>query len=207
MLRKPSLLLNVLLPIILGILLLYQYQKNIRDASELGLGAETTSFYPKLKEYPIHLSSPSMTDEFIQGWNSRGNKPIALWLGNSQLHGVNQLKEGEANCISYLFEKLQQEDKEVVGVSYPNANLQEFLASVLYYSSKIPLKTIILPIFFDDMREDGIRSDLQENDLVNTVHRYPLYIQNIESIRELKIKDTVSEKIDGSDYEGIKETA
>jgi hypothetical protein len=39
----------------------------------------------------------------------------------------------------------------------PNAGLQEFYLSYMYWKKKLKIKVLVIPLFFDDLREEGIR--------------------------------------------------
>ncbi|RYE56806.1 MAG: hypothetical protein EOP48_07200 [Sphingobacteriales bacterium] len=39
----------------------------------------------------------------------------------------------------------------------PNASLQEFAVMYAYWKNRFPIREIVIPIFMDDVREDGIR--------------------------------------------------
>lgn len=206
MFKRSSVIFNVILPLFLGILILYFYQSQIRTASDLGLGAETVSYFPRVGEMPIHVSSPQEGEALVKGWMVREQKASFLWLGNSQLHGVNQMKKGDANCVKYLFDALSPYNKEVLGISYPNANLQEFLVSTLYYTQRLPVKAVILPVFYDDMREDGIRTEIRNNDIIRSIQGKAVYFEQVKNIKELKPVDTVESDAATADFKGIEET-
>jgi hypothetical protein len=207
MLKRPTVFFNILIPVFIGILMLYYYQGRIRKASEIGLGEGTSSYTPYIGNYPIHIMDPSLTDSMKKGWLSRGSKDVYLWLGNSQLHGVNQHKEGQVNCVAFLFDHLKLVNKEILGVSYPNANLQEFLVSVLYFAQEFPLQRIILPVFYDDMREDGIRDEININSVVTKIGNQNEYYDNINNIKQLKIRATGIADQKNDNFKGIQQTA
>lgn len=205
--KKPNILINVLLPLILGIVLLYYYQQRIRSAADIGLGEGTSSYFPTIKNYPIHISDPIFADSILRGWQERGPKPLYLWQGNSQLHGVNQYKLGQSNCVEFLFDSLNKKNIEVIGASYPNGNMQEFLVSLIYFFNKFPIKAVIQPIFYDDMREDGIRNEINIPKVIKVIGRDSIYFQNIPNIKALKISDTLNESSKSDDFSGIHATA
>ena len=73
----------------------------------------------------------------LAGFQRRGSTRAALWLGNSQLHGVNQWKEGDETAPARLFAHLHERGLDLITLSQPNANLQEHL--VLYaYAADAP---------------------------------------------------------------------
>ena len=209
MLKKVSPLFNIILPLLLGIVLLYWNKSRVRKAEDIGLGEGTSSYYPSLNNYPIHLSTPSSLDLFMKGWKKRGGSELYLWVGNSQLHGVNQYKNSDKNSVEILFDSLKQYNREVLGTSYPNANLQELLATTVYYTSIVKIKAVIMPVFYDDMREDGIRDIISScNPLVMALKKDSIYFDNIESIKSLETKSNEMPNTEESkDFGGIKETA
>jgi hypothetical protein len=206
MLKKPTIVSHILFPTLLGIVLLYVYQNRIRKASEIGLG-EGTSIHLASNDYgPPHIMHLKDFPDLVKGWTERGKKETFLWLGNSQLHGINQFKEGNLNSIEYLNSLVKSDKKEVLAMSYPNANLQELLVSTLYASTALPLKGIILPVFYDDMREDGIRSEIQRTEVITNIQSKHNYFKEIPAIKSLRLPDSATGKIN-SDFDGIKETA
>ncbi len=207
MLKKPNVLLNILLPILLGIGLLYYYQRHIRSAADIGLGEGTYGYFPVVDKFPIHITDAQFADSVVKGWKERGAKPLYLWQGNSQLHGVNQYKPGQVNCVEFLFNALKNNNEEVIGASYPNGNMQEFLLSLIYFSHKLPLKAVVQPVFYDDMREDGIRNEINIPDVVAAVKPDSPYFLNIPNIAALKINDSLSGDVKGDDFNAIHATA
>ncbi|MBK9099373.1 MAG: hypothetical protein IPM14_14910 [bacterium] len=127
---------------------------------ELALGVETSSFFPRISSHPIHIAGLDSLDSFIEGWKSRGQKDLILWLGNSQLHGINQFKEGDNTSPGYFYNYLKNTDFDLLAFSLPNANLQEHYLLFEYLKSILPVKELILGICFDDLREASIRHDL-----------------------------------------------
>lgn len=182
---------NIVLPLILGISFLYYYKRKLVKAEEIGIGRETTIYTPWVDNYPLHITYLKHVDTLYNGWEKQGSKTLTLWLGNSQLHSINQYKGGQQNCIHYLYDSLQHMNKTVLGISYPNANLQEFLFTVLYFTQKCTgVKQIVLPVFFDDMREDKIRDDIGNSTAVEQVlqSKDSGYFSDISSISHLKNK-------------------
>ncbi len=208
MFNKPSVILNIILPLILGTLLLYGYSSFRRSASEIGLG-KGTSFYTAVhNSEPIHITSLEMADSLFKGWKKRGQKELSLWFGNSQLNGINQFVEGQKNCTAFAFETLLPYKKELLGVSFPNGNLQEFLVSVLFLCNKFPVKNMILPVFYDDMREDGIRNEVNSSQVTDmlTGKQFKQYVADVPSIITLKASEPAGE-IKDQDMKALDQTA
>jgi hypothetical protein len=81
---------------------------------------------------------------------------VSLFLGNSQTHSINQMHSREVNYVELIEHKIQNENK-ALAFSFPNANLQEHYTCLQYVLSRKKLKELVLPVFMDDLREDGIR--------------------------------------------------
>ena len=98
----------------------------------------------------------------LAGQRSRGATQAALWLGNSQIHEVNQWKPGETTASPLLFDSLRQHGLDLLTFSFGNASLQEHYVMFEHLRQRMPLKVLILPVVFDDMREEGLRHDVAE---------------------------------------------
>ena len=130
-----------------------------KQFDQLALGEETKSYFATSGKFPVHiqkLNSASL-QALKMGWEVRGKKDCLLFLGNSQMHSVNQLKDSETTYLGILNDKTQGTD--VLGVSFPNANLQEHWLAFAYLKQSLPIRYVALPVFMDDLREDGIRAD------------------------------------------------
>jgi hypothetical protein len=86
-----------------------------------------------------------------------------LWLGNSQLHLVNQFRQGDQIAPYWMRGGLSCPEVSVpFGFSLANANLQEQYVLATYAVSRLPVRLILLELCFDDMREDGLRTDFSD---------------------------------------------
>jgi len=83
-----------------------------------------------------------------------------LWLGNSQLPTINQMRPGDRTMVSILNESLLSRGTYVMGCAPPNANLQEHLLIAHYLFPRLKPSVLLLPVFYDDFRETGIREQL-----------------------------------------------
>jgi hypothetical protein len=133
---------------------------------DLALGTETSPYFAKNSlNGPIHISRIDDNEEpdFINTYINSGKSKTILFLGNSQTHSINQIKKDQINFIQILNDSLITSNSSVFCQSIPNANLQELLLSYLYWRNKFHVKTLVLPLFFDDLREDGIRDVFYPN--------------------------------------------
>ncbi|NOY43636.1 MAG: hypothetical protein GXP26_17605 [Planctomycetes bacterium] len=130
------------------------------DFDQFALDEYTISFFPEVDSYPIHVKSLDEIQECLAGWAHRGRKPVVLWLGNSQLHAVNQAGPHGEPSSAKLHRRLQEIDLDLLTFSLPNANLQEHYLLFEYLRGMMNIRTVLLPVVFDDMRETGIRSEI-----------------------------------------------
>lgn len=156
--RGKILLLEIIIGSLIGLFLISKITKSKLDFENMALGEETQAYYAQNEDYPLHLEKlkPESLNQFNEGWRKRGQKDVALVLGNSQTHSINQMQKGDVTYVEKLF--LDYKDSlDVLTISYPNANLQEFYYTFNYALLEFPLQTLILPVFMDDLREDGLR--------------------------------------------------
>ncbi len=129
-----------------------------QDFEEFALGEGTSSCFARHDGYPIHTDNleQQVVDSMITGWQQRGRKEVIFLFGNSQMHGINQYREGHVSYNHILFDSLQTQ-YDVLAQSVPNANMQEILYMFQFWNQKVKISSVVVPVFFDDMREDGIR--------------------------------------------------
>lgn len=89
-------------------------------------------------------------------------EPIVLWLGNSQLHTINQMASGDHLAPYWLRQALSARHVLPVGFSLPNANFQEYFVISTWVTSQVAPKLIIISLVFDDLREDDLRGDFRD---------------------------------------------
>lgn len=124
------------------------------DFSNLALGEATSTVYAKDSEdRSIHVSVIDSLNKktIFDTWKINGKKDVTLVLGNSQTHSINQMKVDEVNYLEFLDKQIV--NRQILGNTYPNASFQDFLISYSYWKDILPVKDVIIPVFFDDMRE------------------------------------------------------
>lgn len=134
------------------------YRINFEDANVMG--AETSEIKYVMNGFRIHCGDSRDAHECLTGLNQAPHKNVALWLGNSQLHAVNQLQPNQLNAPPIAFKQFDREQIYLMAFSQPNANLQEHFLTYVYLNQQRQLSHLILPVVFDDFREDGIRPEL-----------------------------------------------
>jgi len=149
-----------------GVALLYVFMSNDNPVQfeELALGETTEPVYTIVDVKKIHCSDMRNSRECIAAYEEFGREqPVSLWLGNSQVHAINQPKPNDETAATKLHRRFQLHDKYFLTYSQPNANLQEHYILFAHMITNIPVKTLVLPVVFDDMREDGIRTSLSSS--------------------------------------------
>ena len=127
---------------------------------EVALGSETTAVFARVDGVPIHCIDLRDIEGCLAGIRARHPSRVALWLGNSQLHAINQYETGERTAPALVHDRLAGAGLDLLTLSPPNANLQEHYALFEYVRARVPLELVIVPLVFDDLREDGLRATI-----------------------------------------------
>ena len=151
--------------LIIAIFALYYFSEIKKDQikfEELALGKDVTVEFGTVDNYKVHCQDLRDINECISSYLNYGeNLPVTLWLGNSQLHAINQFTAGDKPSSVKLHKLLKKKEQFLITFSQPNANLQEHLILLSHLIQKLPVKNLILPVVFDDMREINIRSQIE----------------------------------------------
>jgi len=142
-----------------GLLVLnYYYQKRIVP-EELALGKGTMS---AVAEWNSTRLNAWRLDDYAAVYpaapGKAGDRREVLWLGNSQLHAVNQFKDGDTTAPYFASDAL---GRPFYALSLPNASLQEHLVVTAWAIQHRTPEWLLVPIVFDDTREDGLRPDFK----------------------------------------------
>ncbi|RPI42580.1 MAG: hypothetical protein EHM59_17510 [Betaproteobacteria bacterium] len=155
---------RLLLAVVIAALALHVYGNRRIVAEDFALGAENFHGHEDWNGTRFTASSPKEIAALLRELPAASSTPrpaTVLWLGNSQLHAVNQFKAGDHLAPYWLRKDWPCPDCLLpLGVSLPNASLQEFL--VLYHaaSTRVAIDAVIVAAVFDDLREDGLRPEL-----------------------------------------------
>jgi len=159
-----SLALPILIGVFIGLFVLGELSKRLEDAKkfdELALGDETSSYYARIDGQAVHCKDYDDSLQCIESYKKTSKQDVVLWLGNSQVHSINQMKPGDETAAPILHRSLRNYQKYFMTFSQGNANLQEHYVLFEYLSAQLPISTLVLPVVFDDMRETGIRSTIK----------------------------------------------
>jgi hypothetical protein len=127
---------------------------------DLALGAATDAYFAEVDGDPVHCVDLDDADGCLHGYTRRGGRPAVLWLGNSQLHAVNQYEQGQETATSLVHRRLEADGLDVLAFSLANATLQEHLVLYLWLAERVTLRALVLPMVFDDARETGVRASV-----------------------------------------------
>ena len=192
--------------IILSFITLYWVSSSIKNNinfNDLALGEETVSYFGTVKNKRVHCMDGNDLDLCLDSYFNHGKKnDVTLWLGNSQLHAINQKQKGQETATVKLHKLATKYKEYLISVSQPNANLQEHFLLSSYLIKKLPVKYIILPVVFDDMREDGVRFSLkyllEDQTTIDLIKDYEtgkkLLTQNKNSNKNLNIDENLQDK-------------
>jgi len=153
---------ELLLGTMVAVMLVSFYHSRNVDAENFALGPQNTSPVEQWQGKHFTAHSPLLIKRLVEEFSdSVSADAYWLWLGNSQLHTINQKKDGDHLAPYWLRQGLAcSKCSEPIGVSMPNANLQEYLVLERYLEQRLPIRGIIVSLVFDDLREDGIRNEL-----------------------------------------------
>ena len=154
---------------------------------QVALNEETTVYFASVEGRSVHCEGTTDRTSCLDSLKTANLPFNTVWLGNSQLHAINQFREGEASSVETLHKKLFEMGDYLVSFSQPNANLQEHYMLLEYLKTQIKIDTLILPLVFDDTRETGIRAGLQyvfENEVASSEIAQSSYGERLIKSRE-----------------------
>lgn len=126
---------------------------------EAALG-ESESHFAVVDGTSVHCRNVLDADRCVAGATAQLSNKRFLWLGNSQLHAINQRKAGDRSAPEILHRSLRSSGGYLVTFSEPNASLQEHLVLFANLLPRLQPDVLILPLVFDDFRETGIRAEI-----------------------------------------------
>ena len=127
---------------------------------DLALDDQTTGVFAAVDGSPIHCMDMTDLPTCLPGFERRASRAAALWVGNSQLHAVNQWSPGQETAPGLLASRLRSQGVDLLTVSPPNGNFREHLVLYAYARSRLPLQLLLMPAVFDDLRNATIRPSI-----------------------------------------------
>lgn len=154
---KIELAIMVVAAILAGVILKFGFS-GARAFEEAALGILTVGYEGKNEAGQVIHTVKQREDEIESMLASiQLDRETILFLGNSQTHSINQWEEGQVNYPEILSN--QTESHNILANSLPNANLQEFHLIANWWMDTINIHQLVIPVFMDDLREDGLRKD------------------------------------------------
>ena len=199
---RNHLVILVVSAILAGFILRFSFsgERNFENAA---LGTLTVSYEAKDELGRIIHTTQQRETEIEDMLNvAKSSNRKVLVLGNSQTHSINQKIEGEV-VYPELLHALES-STAVLTNSLPNANLQEFYVILSWWLQQANFDQVIVPIFMDDLREDGLRKDF-----LNALGRNNFQLKNLDAfnaelnaqLRELQPSASSQAEEDGTDDE------
>jgi hypothetical protein len=124
------------------------------------LGTETQFAFGSATTGRSLCQNPDDHNLCLNSFEAAGSPQSILWLGNSQLSAINRIKEGDRAAPVLLHDVLAQRGEFLVSYAQPNANLYEHALAFGVLLRIYKPRLLILPVFLDDIREQGIREDI-----------------------------------------------
>lgn len=184
----------------LGAMLLFWVfaEKPRTEFKNLALGKETSLVLAAHEGSRIQCDTLEY-DECLVGMTRRKHLYSKwLWLGNSQLHGINQQQPGDEPSPLLVAKGLRQKGIDLVTYSFPNASAQELLVVLEHVQNKQQLQHVIVEVCFDDFREDGIRVGVGAALRDSSVRRALSSSEIGKRIAESGFQENDNEKITGA---------
>jgi hypothetical protein len=179
---------------LLTAIICFSYLNRVPNSFEnLAMGTQTSPYQARNEKgnliHFLHIDTIEIHQ--LDSLVDETNDSVLLFLGNSQSHSINQMQKNDCNYIELVTKKIAD---PCLAFTFPNANLQEFLLTFDYVLNKVKIKKVFIPIFMDDLREDGIR-DVFFSELFHANYQ----IQNSSLIAKqinlnLKASDGIGEK-------------
>ena len=149
------------LAMILAILVAKWIAYTAVNFQDFALGDQTADEFGSYSGDKIFCGSIAEVHECLDPARKRNLRKRVVWLGNSQLHAINQPKPGDKTAPTMLAEALRPSGIEVLGYSMPNASLTELMVADTYLESDHHIDVLVIPMFLDDTREQHVREEVR----------------------------------------------
>jgi len=130
-------------------------------ADEVGLGRNTVAFTAEWQGRqiggPLH-DLPVLRESF-RAARAKG-RPVALWLGASQLYAINHPQPGQVTAVRHAAEASAERGSPLAWIqcASPNTNAHELLAMYLGLRGHgLRPEYLVLAVTYDDLKEPGLR--------------------------------------------------
>ena len=133
------------------------------DYKNLAITTENEFKFTDLRHKKVHCQDAVDWQICFDAYSVDGkDNDLIIWLGNSQLHTINNYVAGQSPSSYLLHTELSKNKRWLITLSQPNANLIEHLLILCHLQARYPIKEVLLSLVFDDFRETGIRPSLSK---------------------------------------------
>lgn len=161
---KIKLFFLLLTPFLSWFFLHFFFLGNNQKFDQLALGEETVKVTNYINGNPILCSAFAQLNECLSYLKNKNFNKKILWIGNSQLNSVNQGNFNTTKTASHrVSEYFYDKNIGVITFAAPNISFQEYSVIIDYLKKKVDFDIIILPLVFDDTREDEVRKSFLVN--------------------------------------------
>ena len=147
---------------VLAILLLDVARLKVRDLTEAALGGQTTSVLAEVDGLRVACFDATDSEACENAYQRGGRMPAILWFGNSQNFAINRYQPGDELASVLVHRSLKDRGSWLVSYVQPNANLHEEALLFEALAHRYDTRMLILPVFMDKLREQGIRGGVAE---------------------------------------------
>ncbi|MBY0111325.1 MAG: hypothetical protein K2Y21_00780 [Phycisphaerales bacterium] len=141
----------------MGLVAFYNWRRVIPDQLALGAAVQVKPAF--WNGMPVN---GRRVDDYPEVFPPKRYKPgddLWVWLGNSQMHSINQLQEHDEVAVAHASRIM---NFPVFGLSIPNASLRENLAVTGWAFSKAKPQWVIVPVVFYMFRMYDLRTGFHE---------------------------------------------
>ncbi len=165
---KPGSELAVLVvSVVVGLFLLLQVGRSVATRfDELGLGYGTSAqpaswTSPAGPAICLDLDQIDRCLPLSRSGDNRADTGRVLWIGYSQLYGINDYRPGQEAAPLSLRERLRSDGIELGAVAMPLINPREMLLTYEWVRNRRRIEGLVIPAWLQGTRGDGIRMSLQ----------------------------------------------
>lgn len=183
---------KLLISFLMASIIFFNMNQVTYSFENLAMGTETSEYQAKDKlGDTIHFLRLGRNEiNQFESMTRKKNDSITFFLGNSQSSSINQMKNSDCNYIELISNKAPN---PCLAVTMANANLQEMLVTTSYVLPRLKIKKIVIPIFMDDLRGDGVKEyffrelfqiNYQLNYSSNIAKQINLILKNKDSLKK-----------------------
>ena len=153
----------IILIAIVSLTFLSKHAGSPDDYKNLAIASENKFKFTDPRHKKVHCQDAVDWQICFDAYSAEGkDRDLIIWLGNSQLHTINNFVPGHSPSSYLLHTELAKNKIWLITLSQPNANLIEHLLILCHLKDKYPIKAVLLSLVFDDFRESGIRPSLSK---------------------------------------------